>query len=411
MPKSVGHRSPGAAADRPPAPRHPSTLDSGGRSDPQSALVDHLHRVLLDAAGPEASADIDTQARAVVDREAALLHDATRATLARALVRRATGLGPLESLLEDPAVDEVMVAGCRPIWVEREGRIQQTQARFASEAMLREIVDRILAPLGRRVDATQPLCDARLPDGSRVNVAIPPLAIDGTALTIRRFRAGGRSMQELVDAGSWSPDAAAILAGAVAAHRTILVCGATGSGKTTVLGALSGAIASTERIVTIEDAAELALLQPHVIRLEARPPNLEGEGAVTIRDLVRNAMRMRPDRIIVGEVRGGEALDLLIALSSGHAGGLSTIHAGSPLEAIRRLELLAMLADVELPLPAIQALVRGSVELVVHQRRAADGSRYLAEIAEVDPGGGPLRSLWADPRVTTDGPARAGVGP
>jgi pilus assembly protein CpaF len=375
----------------------PSTLESAAADGAGGSLVDHLHRVLLDGSGADPRA-VSAQALAIVDREAALLHDGTRAALAGSLIRRATGLGPLEALLDDPAIDEVMVTGCAPIWVERDGRIQQTAERFPTEAMLREIIDRILAPLGRRVDATQPLCDARLLDGSRVNVAIPPLAIDGTALTIRRFRPGGRSIDELVDSGSWAPEAAALLRDAVGSHRTILVCGATGSGKTTVLGALSEAIPAGERIITIEDAAELALRQPHVVRLEARPPNMEGDGEVTIRALIKNAMRMRPDRLVIGEVRGGEALDLLIALSSGHAGGLSTIHAGSPAEAMRRLELLAMLADADLPLPAITALVRGSVELIVHQRRGTDGSRYLAEIAEVDPSGGLPRPLWVDPR-------------
>ncbi len=376
----------------------PTTLDSGGGDGPAGRLVDHLHRILLDDSAPGGGGGIDGQVAAVVDREAGLLHERTRVALVRSVMRRATGLGPLESLLDDETVDEVMVVGCAPIWVERGGRVEVTDERFASEAMLREIIDRILSPLGRRVDATQPLCDARLPDGSRVNIAIPPLAVDGTALTIRRFRPGGRSIDELVAAGSWDRQAADLLREAVASRRTILVCGATGSGKTTVLGALSEAIAPHERIITIEDAAELSLRQPHVVRLEARPPNLEGEGAVPVRALVRNAMRMRPDRIVVGEVRGGEALDLLIALSSGHAGGLSTIHAGSAAEALRRLELLAMLADADLPLAAISALVRGSVELVVQQRRGVDGGRFLAEIAEVDPAGGALRTVWRDAR-------------
>lgn len=359
----------------------PSALPAGPEDG--GALVDHLHRRLLDEAGASASATVAERAAALVERDAGLLHDTTRAGLTAALVRRATGLGPLEPLIADPAVDEIMVGGCRPIWVERAGRIVQTSEQFPSEAALREVVDRILSPLGRRVDATQPICDARLPDGSRVNVTIPPLAIDGTTITIRRFRAGGRSIDELVESGSWAPEAAALLTTAVAEHRSILICGATGSGKTTVLGALSGAIPADERIVTIEDAAELRLRQPHVIRLEARPPNLEGEGAVTIRDLVINALRMRPDRLIVGEVRGPEALDLLLAMSSGHAGGLSTVHAGSPAEALRRLELLATLADADLPLAAVGALVRGSIELVVHQTRDTGGVRRLVEIAEV----------------------------
>lgn len=392
MPVRAAPSRTAAGAPDPPAP----TALGEAKGGPAAALVDHLHRRLLDDAGGSTGDSVGTRAAELVDRDAALLHEHTRAQLTAALVRRATGLGPLEPLLADPDIDEIMVGGCRPIWVERRGRIVQTAEQFGSEAALREVVDRILAPLGRRVDATQPICDARLPDGSRVNVTIPPLAIDGTAITIRRFRAGGRSIDELVDSGSWAPEAADLLSTAVADRRSILICGATGSGKTTVLGALSGAIADDERIVTIEDAAELRLRQPHVVRLEARPPNLEGDGAVTIRDLVVNAMRMRPDRLIVGEVRGPEALDLLLAMSSGHAGGLSTVHAGSPAEALRRLELLATLADADVPIAAVGALVRGSIELVVHQSRARDGSRRLTEIAEVA-ADGTLRSLYVHP--------------
>lgn len=370
----------------------------GGAPDAQAALVDHFHRRLLDTSSADVEGGVGPRAASLVEREAALLHCDTRTEIAAAVVRRATGLGPIEPLLADPAIDEIMVAGCAPIWVERHGRIERTTEAFPSEAAVREVVDRILAPLGRRVDATQPICDARLPDGSRVNVTIPPLAIDGTAITIRRFRAGGRSVDDLVACGSWEPEAAELLQAAVAARRTILICGATGSGKTTVLGALSGAIPDGERIVTIEDAAELRLRQPHVIRLEARPPNLEGDGAVTIRELVINALRMRPDRLIVGEVRGPEALDLLLALSSGHAGGLSTVHAGSPAEALRRLELLATLAGADLPLAAVGALVRGSVELVVHQTRGVDGTRRLVEIAEVQ-ADGTLQTRYRHPGV------------
>lgn len=289
-----------------------------------------------------------------------------------------------------------MVSGCAPVWVERAGRIERTDAQFPSDAALREVIDRILAPIGRRVDAAEPLCDARLPDGSRVHVAIAPVAIDGTALTIRRFRAGGRTIDELVESGSWEPEAAELVRAAVADHRTIIVCGATGSGKTTVVGALARELPRQERVVTIEDAAELALGLPHVIRLEARPPNLEGDGAITIRDLVRASMRMRPDRVVVGEVRGAEALDLLLALSSGHAGGLSTIHAGSPDEALRRLELLALLAGTELPHSAVRALARGAIDLVVHQARQADGRRVLREIAEVDLDAG-ARTIYQRP--------------
>lgn len=368
----------------PTARDSPTHLDADDLPAELSALAGHLHRRLLDAAATPHAAPLEAVVRRLADDELPLLHPHTRERLAAAVTRRATGLGPLEELLADPTVDEVMVSGCSPVWIERQGRIERTTARFASDAALREVIDRILAPIGRRVDAGEPLCDARLPDGSRVHVAISPVAIDGTALTIRRFRPGGRTVDELVASGSWDPQAAAMLRDAVASHRTILICGSTGSGKTTVVGALARELPPQERIVTIEDAAELALGLPHVIRLEARPPNLEGDGAITIRDLVRAAMRMRPDRVVVGEVRGAEALDLLLALSSGHAGGLSTIHAGGPQEALRRLELLALLAGTELPHTAVRALARGAIDLVVHQSRLPDGRRVLAEIAEVD---------------------------
>lgn len=323
-----------------------------------------------------------------------LLHAATRAQLASAVVRRATGLGPLETLLADPTIDEIMVTGTRPVWVERAGRLCRTEAAFPTEAALREAIDRILSPLGRRVDAGMPLCDARLPDGSRVNVAIPPIALDGSALTIRRFRRGGLSVAELVQSGSWEEQPAELLTEAVRGGRTVLVCGATGAGKTTVLGALAAELDASQRIVTIEDAAELALQQPHVVRLEARPSNLEGEGEIPIRALVRNAMRMRPDRLVVGEVRGAEALDLLVALSSGHTGGLSTVHAGSCAEALRRLEILALMAGEEVPLAAIRELARGSIDLIVHQARCPDGRRVLAEVAEVREDGS-VQTLYA----------------
>ncbi|MFT4035898.1 MAG: ATPase, T2SS/T4P/T4SS family [Patulibacter sp.] len=364
----------------------PTALAVEGADRSLAPLVAALHRALLDAPA-RTGEPLGQLAARLAEQHAPLLHPETRAQLAAAVTRRATGLGPLEALLADTDIDEIMVSGCTPIWIERGGRIEQTAARFESEAALREVIDRMLAPLGRRVDATEPLCDARLPDGSRVHVAIPPVALDGPAVTIRRFRAQGHTIDELVASGSWAPQAAELLCDAVARRQTILVCGATGAGKTTVLGALARALPHGERIVTIEDAAELILGQPHVVRLEARPPNLEGSGAIAIRDLVRASLRMRPDRIVVGEVRGGEALDLLLALSSGHAGGLSTIHAGSPAEALRRLELLALLAGTELPHAAARALVCGSVDLIAHQARLPDGRRVLREIATVGPDG------------------------
>jgi pilus assembly protein CpaF len=277
----------------------------------------------------------------------------------------------------------VMVNGPGEVFVERHGRIEPAGAEFASAAELEHAIERILAPLGRRVDEASPLCDARLPDGSRVNVVIPPLALGGACLTIRRFRRQGFSLEELADNATLPPDLAGFLGHCVAARASILVSGGTGSGKTTTLNALSGAVPGGERIVTIEDAAELRLRQRHVVRLEARPANLEGRGEVTIRQLVRNALRMRPDRIVIGEVRGGEALDLLMALNTGHEGSLTTVHANSPADALRRLETLALMADVALPHSAIREQLATALDLVVHQSRAPDGARRVESVAEV----------------------------
>jgi pilus assembly protein CpaF len=276
-----------------------------------------------------------------------------------------------------------MVCGAGTVYAERAGRIEATGVAFASEADLRHAIERILAPLGRRVDDAQPLVDARLPDGSRVNVIVPPLAIDGPVLTIRRFRRRGFGPTDLVANGTLPAPLGDLLGRAVRARANLLVCGGTGSGKTTTLNALSEHIGTEERVITIEDAAELRLRQPHVVRLEARPPGLEGRGEVTIRRLVRNALRMRPDRIVVGEVRGAEALDMLVALSSGHDGSLTTVHAGSAAEALRRIETLALMADVGLPYAAIREQVADAFDLVVCQARRPDGSRRVVEVAEV----------------------------
>jgi pilus assembly protein CpaF len=352
--------------------------------DPLDALAADLRERLLAGAGePGDEADLPGRIQALVDREAGVLPESRRLELAARIAERAFGLGPLEPLLGDPEVDEIMVSGTRPVWVERGGRLEPTGVRFAREQDLRDAIERILAPLGRRVDEAEPLADARLPDGSRVNVVLPPLALDGPALTIRRFRRRGFSAEDLVANGTLTRPLLDFLGRAVRARCTILVCGGTGSGKTTTLNALSTFVGVGERVVTIEDAAELRLRQPHVVRLEARPPNLEGRGEVTIRRLVRNALRMRPDRIIVGEVRGAEALDMLTALSTGHDGSLCTVHAGSPAEALRRVEVLALMADVGLPHAAVREQVADAFDLVVCQARGADGSRRVIAVAEV----------------------------
>jgi pilus assembly protein CpaF len=355
-------------------------------------------RLIERARAGQSVGDLRSEVAALVEREAAPLSDAERADLSERMLLIATGLGPLEPLLADTAVDEVMVNGAGEVYVERRGVVEATAVRFTSDAELMHVIERILAPLGRRVDQASPLCDARLSDGSRVNVVIPPLSLSGPCLTIRRFRREGFSLDDLVRGGTLSGDAAYLLERCVRARVSILVSGGTGSGKTTTLNALSGAIPDGERIVTIEDAAELRLRQRHVVRLEARPPNLEGRGEVTIRMLVRNALRMRPDRIVVGEVRGGEALDLLQALNTGHDGSLSTVHANSPEDALRRLETLALLAGVGLPHAAVREQVATAVDVVVHQVRRADGTRVVESIAEVGRGG-----EGTSVRILTDG--------
>jgi pilus assembly protein CpaF len=348
-------------------------------------LAHSLRQRLVERArdGGAAPGGVEAQAAQLVEMEAGALDVATREVLAARIVRLATGLGPLEPLLADPSVDEVMVNGPAEVWVERRGRVERASASFGSDAELMNAIDRVLAPLGRRVDEASPMCDARLPDGSRVNVVVPPLAVDGACMTIRRFRPHGFSLEDLVANGTMPARLASFLADCVRGRASVLVSGGTGSGKTTTLNALSGAIPDGERIVTVEDAAELALRQEHVVRLEARPPNVEGRGEVTIRALVRNALRMRPDRIVVGEVRGGEALDMLSALTTGHEGSLTTVHATSASEALRRIETLALMAGLGLPHEAIRDQVGAAIELVVHQRRMPDGSRAIACVAEV----------------------------
>ncbi|HEY0278278.1 MAG TPA: CpaF family protein [Solirubrobacterales bacterium] len=336
------------------------------------------------AAGGRGVTDLAGTVRELVDEEAAVLTATDRAAIAARVIRDSVGLGPLEILLSDPAVEEVMVNGPDRVFVERRGRIERTAVAFADEEELRNAIERILAPLGRRVDELSPMVDARLADGSRVNVVIPPLAIDGPAISIRRFGAERPGPDRLVELGTLEPGQRQLLEDAVRARRSILVSGGTGSGKTTLLNALSSFLAPEERVVTIEDAAELRLQQPHVVRLESRPAGVEGRGEVTIRDLLRNALRMRPDRIVIGEVRGPEALDLLTALNTGHDGALSTVHANSPRDAIARLETLALMAGVGLPHEAIAEQVRRGIDLLAHLQRMPDGSRKVTEIAEVE---------------------------
>lgn len=353
---------------------------------PDPSLVEHLRARASRDARSRLGMDREDLAGIVadiIDDERRILTTAGRAALVGAVVDEALGLGPLEVLLRDPRITEVMVCGPARIFVEREGRITPAEVRFHDDAHLLHVIDRILAPLGRRVDEASPMVDARLPDGSRVNVVIPPLALDGPALTIRRFGGEPLDGDDLVALGTIDGAMLDLLRTAVRARRNLLVTGGTGSGKTTTLAALAAFVPPEERVVTIEDAAELRIALPHVVRLESRPASLEGAGAVPIRALVRNALRMRPDRIVVGEVRGGEALDMLTAMTTGHEGSLSTLHASSPADAIRRVQTLALMGDLDLPYRAVADQVASALDLVVHQARLADGRRRVVEIAAV----------------------------
>jgi pilus assembly protein CpaF len=364
----------------------------GARERHVEALASALRRRLVERRSGEAAAgrapggELRDEVRELVASEAALLGAEDRAAIEERIVRDTVGLGPLEDLLADPAIEEVMVNGPDSVYVERRGRIEATDVVFGGEEELRDAIERILAPLGRRIDELSPMVDARLADGSRVNVVIPPLAIDGPVLSIRRFGASRPGPRELVELGTLTPAQLDLLEESVAARRSILVSGGTGSGKTTLLNALSSFVAPDERVVTIEDAAELRLAQSHVVRLESRPASVEGRGEVTVRDLLRNALRMRPDRIVIGEVRGAEALDLLTALNTGHDGALSTVHANSPADALARLETLVLMAGLGLPYEAIAEQVRRGIDLVVQLERRRDGVRVVTEIAEVSAG-------------------------
>lgn len=323
----------------------------------------------------------------LVERDAAVLSGDLRAEIRELIEREAVGLGPLEELLADPSVDEVLVVGYDRVWVERGGVLERSQVRFRDAQALDDAIERLLAPLGRRVDDLSPMADARLADGSRVNVTVPPLAIDGACLSIRRFGDERPSLDDLVSNGTLSERWREYLIEAVRDRSNILISGGTGAGKTTLLNALSAHIDPAERVVTIEDAAELRLAQEHVVRLESRPANVEGRGEVTIRDLLRNALRMRPDRLLIGEVRGAEALDLVVALNTGHAGSLSTVHSNSPEDALVRLEMLASMADLVLQGETIRQQLLRALDLVVQIDRREDGARKVTALARVGPDG------------------------
>ena len=309
---------------------------------------------------------------------------ATTATrLANEIADDILGYGPLERLLGDDSITEIMVNGPSEIWIERQGRLYETTVRFTDDSHLRRIINKIVAQIGRRIDESSPMVDARLPDGSRVNAIIPPLSLSGPLMTIRKFSRKRLTLEDMSNLGTLSPGTVEFLRLCVRAELNIMVSGGTGSGKTTLLNALSSAIPEADRIVTIEDAAELQLHQRHVLRLESRPPNIEGEGAVPIRELLRNSLRMRPDRIIVGEIRGAEALDMLQAMNTGHEGSLSTLHANTPRDALSRIETMVLMAGYDLPVKAIRQQVASALDMVVHLERLQDGTRRVTAVTEV----------------------------
>jgi pilus assembly protein CpaF len=364
----------------------------GSGTDPFAALKNTVHLRVIGDLGPQLF-NVTTdpavlRERVVADirrhlsQESGLSRD-DRERITTELADDILGHGPLERLLSDDTVTEIMVNGPFDIWIERQGRLYPTTVRFNDDSHLRRIINQIVAQVGRRVDEASPMVDARLPDGSRVNVIIPPLSLTGPLVTIRKFSRTRFTMRDMIKLGTLTTETVEFLERCVQAELNMLISGGTGSGKTTLLNAVSEAIPDSNRIVTIEDAAELKLGQRHTLRLEARPNNIEGEGQVSIRELVRNSLRMRPDRIIVGEIRGGEALDMLQAMNTGHEGSLSTVHANSPRDALSRVETMVMMAGFELPLRAIRQQVSSALDLIVHLERLDDGSRRVTSITEV----------------------------
>jgi pilus assembly protein CpaF len=370
-----------------------SPLDPGRRRDPFAAVKAGVHQALLQSLGPQLydphlqQSDLELRVRqtlqTVIDAENTPLAAGDRTRITQEVADEILGHGPLEPFLRDGEVTEIMVNGPDQIYVERSGRIHPVEARFTGEPHLRRTIDKIVGRIGRRVDESSPMVDARLADGSRVNAVVAPIALDGSLLTIRKFSPDPFTDKDLVAFGTFTPQVRDFLDACVRGRRNVVISGGTGSGKTTLLNVISSYIPQDERIVTIEDAAELQLRQRHVLRLESRPANSEGRGEVPIRELVRNALRMRPDRIVVGEVRDGAALDMLQAMNTGHDGSITTVHANSPRDVMSRLETMVLMAGIELPVRAIRDQVASALDLIVHQQRLKDGTRRVVAVTEV----------------------------
>ena len=363
------------------APARDAYMDLKNRI--QDKLIAELDPTMDISHTDEVRRTIEEMYDTILAQESIILSRSERQRLFEQIVAEILGYGPIEPLLADETITEIMVNGAKNIYIERKGMLERVNTSFESDEHLMRIIDRIVAPLGRRIDESSPYVDARLPDGSRVNAIIPPLSLTGPVLTIRKFARIPFTVKNLIDFGTITPEAVEFLKACVIARLNIVISGGTGSGKTTFLNILSGFIPNDERIITIENAAELQLRQEHVVTLESRPPNIEGKGEVTIRDLVINCLRMRPDRIVVGECRGGEALDMLQAMNTGHDGSLTTIHSNSPRDTLARLETMTLMAGMDLPLRAIREQVASAINLVVHQERMKDGSRKIVNITEV----------------------------
>jgi pilus assembly protein CpaF len=388
----------------------PLTRDTPGparrtarHADPFAGVKRTVHEALLEVLGPKLyDAHLDQrelEARVVQALQAVLQRDETpmtttdRSRVAQEVADDILGHGPLEPYLRDPEVSEIMVNGHDQIYVERAGRLYPVPAAFTDESHLRRTIDKVVARVGRRVDEASPMVDARMPDGSRVNAVVPPVALDGSLLTIRRFAADPFTVDDLISFGTMTREVAGVLHACVQGRLNIVIGGGTGSGKTTTLNVLSGFVPADERIVTIEDAAELQLRQEHVLRMEARPPNLENRGEISIRDLVRNSLRMRPDRVVIGEVRDAAALDMLQAMNTGHDGSLTTVHSNSPRDSLARLETMVLMAGIDLPQRAIREQMASAINLIIHQARLKDGSRRITHVTEVQGMEGPVITL------------------